>query len=378
MTSFRDFFRRSPAPVAPQFMSAYGLGLDDVATESAINGNDRAYRANKDARVDDQLSTLTIAIKEHAVALKCEQEKVIADWQISLDQLTGKMATLQPLLAKSLQAGADREQALSRFVAAEKELKHCLTQAERDLAHYRPLAIQFESDLRNLRQQFSAVQSQAVESETECRKSRGIANDLRERLASTDVARQQLLEENNAYRQRVQKHDIALPTLIRETTQLKSELAAAKSDREHLEGDREAIAKKFAVECDEHNRIKEAMTQMQSQFTQLQNESQARIQDAEERAWRGAEKLSGYEQQIHDLEIRQSALLSKIDFLNRMNQRQRDDIRRQHDHIGNLEASNRQLLEGAPSVAPRNGADAAFMDTDSQVTALKFRAASEA
>lgn len=371
MAILRDFFRGKPAPAAPHLLSAFTLGPDRIASESLDNS--RPYRPVKEGGADDQLSTLMIAIKEHAVALKCEQEKVISDWQISLDQLTGKVATLQPLLAKNIQAGADREQALSRVAAAEKDLKHRLAQAERDLAHYRPLAIQFESEVRALRHQYSSAQSQAIDSENECRKAQGIANDLQQRLSTSEAVRQQLQEANTAHRQRLQKHDITLPNLVRETAQLKAELAAAISDRDHLDGDREAIAKKLAVECEEHNRAKEALAQVQAQFAQLQSETQTRIQEAEGRAWHGAEKLSGYEQQIHDLEIRQSALLSKVDFLNRMNQRQRDDLRRQNDHIGNLEASNRQLLDGAPP-AQRN-ADANYLELDT--TPLGLRAAGE-
>jgi chromosome segregation ATPase len=258
----------------------------------------------------------------------------------------------------------------------ETDLKHRLAQAERDLAHYRPTSIQFEAEFRALRHQFSAVQSQAVASETECRKALGMVNDLQQRLATTDAARQKMQEENNAYRQKLQRNEVTLPTLLRETAQLKSDLAAAKSDREHLEGNLETIARKFALECEEHNRVKDLLTQVQTQLTQLQNESQGRIADAEERATHGAEKLAGYEQQIHDLEIRQSALLSKVDFLNRINQRQRDDLRRQNDHIGNLEASNRQLLEGALPVAMAlRAGEATLMDLESQ--SLGFRAVGE-
>jgi chromosome segregation ATPase len=252
-------------------------------------------------------------------------------------------------------------------------LKHRLAQAERDLAHYQPSALQFESELRTLRHQYSALQSSAIAAENECRKALGTVNDLQQRLATSEAARQKLLEDNNSYRQRLQKHEITLPTLVREAAQLKSELAVAQNDREHLESEARAIGAKLSAECEEHNRAKELLMQAQAKIALLQNESQSKIAEAEERARHGAEKLAGFEQQIHDLEIRQSALLSKIDFLNRINQRQRDDLRRQSDHIGNLEASNRQLLEGAPPVPfPRN-ADANFIDSPPQV----FRAAGE-
>ena len=44
-------------------------------------------------------------------------------------------------------------------------------------------------------------------------------------------------------------------------------------------------------------------------------------------------------------EIKRSALDSKLDFLTRTNQRLREELRRSLDHVGNLEASNRKLLD---------------------------------
>lgn len=63
--------------------------------------------------------------------------------------------------------------------------------------------------------------------------------------------------------------------------------------------------------------------------------------------------MSIKEKQFYDSEIKRSALESKIDFLTRTNQRLREDLRRHLDHIGNLEASNRKLLE----LLARNSAD---------------------
>jgi chromosome segregation ATPase len=370
MAIFPKIFGGKHAPVAPPYLSQLPAVLERGA------GAPERQRAPREARIDEQLSTLMVGLKEDAVALKCQQERILSDWQLSLDQLTGKMATLQPLLAKTVQAGSDREQALSRSLSAETELKHRLAQAERDLAHYQPSAIQFESELRTLRHQLSTVQSSAIASENECRKALGMVNDLQQRLGTSDVARQKLAEDNNSYRQRLQKHEITLPILVREAAQLKSELAVAQSDREHLDSELAAIGRKFSAECEEHHRDKELLAQVQAKFALLHGESQSKIAEAEERARHSAEKLAGLEQQIHDMEIRQSALLSKIDFMTRINQRQRDDLRRQTDHIGNLEASNRQLLEGAPPVPfPGRNGDVSLMDLDREPQV--FRAAGE-
>jgi len=371
MAIFGKIFGQKRAPAAPLHLSPLPPGLD-----SSIGGTERFAQGLGTSSIDDQLATLMAGLKEDAVALKCQQEKALSDWQFGMDHLSDRMTTLQPLLAKSIKAGAEREEALSRSVSAEKDLKHRLAQAERDLAHYKPLALQFETELRTLRHDHAMAQSSAIASENECRKALGMVNDLQQRLAITDAERQKLQENHNAYRQKLQKHEVALPTLVREAAQLKSDLAVAQNARDHLENELKAITRKFSAECEDHNRDREILAQVQARFTQVQHESQARVAEAEARAGAAAEKASSCEQRIHDLEIRQSALLSKIDFLERINQRQRDDLRRQSDHIGNLEASNRQLLETVPPVAfiPREAATLVEPESAPQVLSSAARA----
>lgn len=301
-----------------------------------------------DTDADDQLCALMNTIKERTLNLKCEQQRVVSDWQIGMDQLTSQMATLQPLLLKSLQRGSEREQTILRLTASETDLKHCLAQAERDLAHYRPINAQLENELRTTRHQLSMATRQAADAEAENTKAQGLINDLHQRVATAESARQQLLEENSANRQRLQKHEVALPKMIREAAELKSQLVSTAADLERVESDLEAMSQKYGSECDEHGRTRAALRDAEAQIRRMQAELKARSDEALERDRRAAERLAGHEKKIYDLEIRQSALLSKIDFLTRLNERQRDELRRQSDHIGNLEASNQQLLNTHP------------------------------
>jgi chromosome segregation ATPase len=300
---------------------------------------------NQDAKPEDQLASLMNAVKDQAVNLKCEQAKVISDWQIGLDLLARRMATLQPLLTKSLQANADKDQTIERLSAAEAELTGRLLDVERDLAHYRPLAIQLDDELRAVRAELKGSNRRAAELESEYAKSQGTINDLFQKAATVDAARQRVLEENVSYAQKLNEQDASLQSLVRQTVQLKSELVASGSDIERLEVELRSVTKKLASECDEHARAKAAMETAEAQLAQVQKESQAQVKEAEARERRATEALSVREKQYYDLDIRQSAVLSKVDFLTRTNQRQREDLRRHLDHIGNLEASNRQLLD---------------------------------
>jgi hypothetical protein len=88
MAIFGKMFGGKRAPVPPLYLPPLPPGLEGAA------GRADKPLAPREVRVDDQLSTLMVGLKEDAVALKCQQEKVWADWQLGLDQLTGKMATL--------------------------------------------------------------------------------------------------------------------------------------------------------------------------------------------------------------------------------------------------------------------------------------------
>ena len=88
-----------------------------------------------------------------------------------------------------------------------------------------------------------------------------------------------------------------------------------------------------------------ALNSLQAELNQSRKDSSARLTQIEQREKVLTEALSIKEKQFYDCEIRRSALDSKIDFLTRTNQRLREDLLRQLDHIGNLKASNRKLLD---------------------------------
>ncbi len=384
MTLIGNYFGRAQAPAKQKNHSLKPLpAIDsfmasnpDLVEDEEAPVHFLAPPAPQETTPGDELSSLMNAVKDQALQLKCEQAKVISDWQIGLELLTSRMATLQPLLSKTLHSNADREQTITRLAASETELKRRLAENERELSHYRPMALQLDDELRNIRAQLTDSQRHAAGLEAEHAKSQGAINDLFQKAATAEAARQRVIEENAAYSQKLREHDNALQSFVREAAQLRGELVSSDSDVERLEAEIGALTKKFANECEEHSRVRAIMETLQTQFSQLQKESLSRVKEAEERERRATEMLSAREKQYYDLDVRQSALLSKVDFLSRTNQRQRDDLRRHIDHIGNLESSNRQLLDALARNA--NGSDSASaQDESTQQQAPKLRAVAE-
>ncbi len=321
------------------------LNMKDQAQDQSLSVRQMPFPSHADVSPETELSSLMSAVNEQAINLKCEQLKVISDWQINIELLSDRVATLQPLLEKSLKANVEREQAVIRLTSSEADLSRRLIDAERDLAHHRPLAIRFEDELRVAQAQLSDNQRKISELEAEGDKSRKTINDLFQKASAADIARQRVFEQNTAYAQKLHENDAALQTALRELTRLKTEMFSINGDVERLENELGIVSGKLASECDEHARARLLVQSLQAQIAELEKDSQARIKGAEERERRAIELASVREKQCYDLSIRESALNSKIDFLNRMNLRMRGDMRRQLEHIGNLEASNNKFLD---------------------------------
>jgi predicted RNase H-like nuclease (RuvC/YqgF family) len=106
---------------------------------------------------------------------------------------------------------------------------------------------------------------------------------------------------------------------------------------------------------DEHKRTQSLLESMKSEMLALKKDNAAHSREVEEQDRRGAESLASKDKQIYDLQVKISGVNSKSDFLNREIQRLRDDLRRHLDHIGNLEGSNRQLLDALSRSSNGNG-----------------------
>jgi len=310
----------------------------------------------------DQIGSLFTSVRNQTVEFQCQFAKATSDWALSLNLLTGRVATLEPLLNDALKVAKERQRTVDHLTASNKELRLKLSEAERELLHFRPLAMQLEEDLRLAKDQLEEAARNTRTLESENARATGEFNDLYQKLATAEAVNERIAEENLAYSHKLGENDVAIQTLMRETAQLKSDLMSATSDLERAERDAGEFANRLAVENEELKRTQAALDSTKLQIVTLKKESSAQVEEAEERERRASEALMAKDKQIYDLEVKLAGVNSKNDFLNRMLQRMRDDLRRHLDHIGTLESSNRQLLDALS----RNSVATADVDNDAE------------
>ena len=291
------------------------------------------------------ITSLMSAVRDQAVELRCEQLKVASNLSFDFDVLTDRLSTIEPLLNKAMESARKSEASVALLTVSNDELKQKLSDAEGDLAFYRPLVTRLEDELKTARIQLQETDRKFTALETDHAKAQGAYNELFQKMASGEISRQRVIEENVALLQKLNEHEFTIQTLMRESANLKSEAVSITSDLERAEREAKAIAEKFTIEQDGNRRASAALNSLQAQFKQLRKDSAAQIEQIEGREANLTELLGIKEKQFYDSEVKRSALESKVDFMTRMNQRLREDLRRHLDHIGNLEASNRKLLD---------------------------------
>lgn len=314
------------------------------------------------------LQSLVAAARDQAVELRGEQAQVASSMSLKIDILTNRLATIEALLAKALEAAGKSEASVGLLSASNEDYEQKLAEAERDLAFYRPLSIKLEDDLRVARRHVVETDRRLAALETEHAKAQGERNELVQKMFSAELARQRMGEENAALVQKLNEHGFTIQSLLRETACLKSETVSIGADLERAEAEAKSLADKYATEREGNCKATAALTALQAEFIQFRKDSAAQLEQMAEREKALIEAFSIKEKQFDHFEIKRSALDSKIDFLTHTNQRLREDLRGHLDHIGNLEASNCRLLD----LVARN---AAADDTEAKASAAAGKVA---
>jgi len=293
----------------------------------------------------EQIQSLMATVKSQAVDFRCQHTKAASEWTLGLNVLTSRIATLEPLLNKAVDLAKDRQREVDRLMLSNDQYKKRLADAERQLFHYRPLAIQLDEDLRSAKSQLEEGARHIGTLEAEFAKSQGAFNDLFQKLATAEAVGRRVAEEHQAYSQKLSESDLSIQTLMRESAQLKSELMTVTCDLESAKKETSELVARLGAEMDEHKRTQAMLETMKSELLALKKDNAAHSREVEEQERRAAESVASKDKQIYDLQVKISGMNSKSDFLNREIQRLREDLRRHLDHIGNLEGSNRQLLD---------------------------------
>ena len=291
------------------------------------------------------LQSLVSAVREQAIELRGEHAQVASSLSLKLELLANRLATIEPLLAKAMEAAGKNEASVGVLTASNDDYKEKLAEAERDLGFYRPLAVKLEDEIRGARRHVAETDRRFAALEADHAKAQGARNELVQKMFAAELARQRMAEESVALAQKLNEQDFTIQSLLRETARLKSETVSLASDLERAERELNAVAEKYAAELEANRRATGALNSLQAEFKQFQIDSAAQIAQAEEREKALIEAVAKKEKQFCDSELKRSALDSKIDALTRTSHDLREDLQGQLDHIGNLEASNRRLLD---------------------------------
>src|SRR5271166_66183 len=216
------------------------------------------------------LQSLVSAVRDQAIELRGEHAQVASSLSLKLDLLTNRLATIEPLLAKTLEAARKNEASVGLLTASNDDYKEKLAEAERDVAFYRPLAVKLEDDLRVARHQVADIDRRFAALETDHAKAHGGRNELVQKMFSAELARQRMAEETVALAQKLNEQDFTIQSLLRETARLKSETVSLASDLERAEREASAVADKYAAELEANRRTAAALNSLQAEFKQLQ------------------------------------------------------------------------------------------------------------
>jgi chromosome segregation ATPase len=313
------------------------------------------------------LDSLMSALQNQALELRGKHASAVSSLSLDFDVLNNRLSTIGSRLNKAMEAAAKSEASVAVLTTSNDDYRRRLSEAEGELALLRPLTAKLEHELRLARNQITETDRRLVTLETDHAAAQGTCNELLQKMSSADLARQRTMEENAALAQKLNEREFAVQSLLREAAHLKSESASITGNLELAERDARLLADKYTVELEGNSRSSSALNALQLQFAQFRKDSAAQVEQIEGRNAVLTETLTIKDKQIYDSENKRLALESKIDFLTLMNQRLREDLRRHLDHIGNLEASNRKLLdllardsiEGGQDFDPRDAASAA-------------------
>jgi chromosome segregation ATPase len=291
------------------------------------------------------LTSLLGAIRDQAVALKVEQDRLASASKRELDVLMNRMTTLVPLFSKAIDSQREDKLAIAELAHVEIELKRRLADAEKEVGHYRPLAIRLEGELGGERSKLERFGRELAEFELRQIKAQRRIEDLQQQVATAESYAQRTAETNSALSQKVEECEFAIETLTREASALQSEITALTSDVTRQAAEIGDLTSRLAIERDTTSRAQMELRRVQADFDQFRGSAESAITDFEGRERRMLEAIAQRDWQINDYETRHIDQETRIESLLRKSDRQREDLVRHLAHIANLESTNRHLLD---------------------------------
>jgi DNA repair exonuclease SbcCD ATPase subunit len=316
-----------------------------ISAEWPASGEQRLALDSEISEDATDIGSLISAVRSHALDLRGEHARSVSSLSVNFDLLNARLSTVEPLLTRLRNSASQSEASAAALALSNDDLMRKLSEAERELAIYRPEASRLAEDLRTARAKLMEIERGFAALEAEHANMQAERNDLSQKTASAEIARERAIEEKNVLLENLKQHDFTIQSLLREAAHLKSEAVQMAGDLERAEGEAKSLADKYAAELEANSRGRDDLQSIQRQFEQFRDENKAKDQQSTERETFLMESLSTKEKQLYESEIKRAALTSKNAFLERANQRLREDSRRHIDHMGNLEASNQKMLE---------------------------------
>jgi chromosome segregation ATPase len=309
--------------------------------------------------VGENLGSITSAAREQALQLRSEHAKASSSWSLELEVLANRLAILQPLVEKTLQTESQREKQLSAALSQLDERSKALSELQQELDHYRPLAASLDAELRAAKQATHESTRHLADIEAQHFQLQGRTNDLHQKLATTEALRQRAHEEKSAQAQKLRDNDVTIQTLLRENARLQSERLLAESKSEQADQQAKTLLQKLGTHVDTGARQKSTISALELHLAASEKQHREKIEELEARELHAVNALADKSKQAYDMEVKLGALVSKIEFLTRLNDNLREDLRRSIDHTANIEASNRQLLASLSSKGDEDADDTA-------------------
>lgn len=321
---------------------------------------------------NENLGSIVSSVSEQALQLRSDHAQASSSWSVELEVLTNRLAVLQPLVDRALQTEAQRERQLSTALSQLEERSKALSEALQELDHYRPLTAHLETELRVAKQAANESVRQLAEIEAHHFQLQGRTNDLQQRLSTVEAHRQRASEEKSAQAQKLRDNDVTIQGLLRENARLQSDRSLAEKRFEHAEQEAKTLLQKLGAQVETNARQKSTISALELHVAAAEKQQREQIQELEGRELYAVNALADKSKQAYDTEVKLGALASKIEFLTRLNENLREDLRRSIDHTANIEASNRQLLASLSSKG-----DADLDDNAEQQSRQKLRVVGE-
>lgn len=320
--------------------------MDDIQLEEfdidvpAAPEQDQVHRTMFKTEVENLMNS----VKKQSLEISCQFAN-FANWSAEIETLSARAATLQPLLSKLIEENSAQALRIAEFERAKEHCDQRTSELEAEVAHFRPLSVRYEEELRQVKEKYGSAQSMISALEGQFAQRQTENNELMYSLAKAESKGSRLGEENVGLRQKALEHNTVIQNQMREIADLKSEVSTVSRALQKQEEISADLTAKLAAALEAGSHSSSTLSSVLMREAQAEKDFQARLAESEEQNQDLLQKLANKDKQLSAAEVKITGLNSKVEFLSQMTQKLREDLRGNMDHSSMVEMSNRQLLD---------------------------------